>query len=161
MLSLLLYWDLLGFLVRLFVLDETISFSAVKTSTQEVQAGANIHFETELIDTHNGFSPASGIYVIPMDGIYEVNVNLFKMNGTIYNDVFAELLVGDTALASISNYEANVGGKFHSSASVIREFRVNDFLRVRSSSAKSFYGAPQSSGSQFSAKYLGPPLNKS
>ena len=135
-------------------MEPLICFSAVKISTQETSAGENIRFDEEVIDTHDAYNPASGVYVIPQDGVYEAIVTIHQPSGTFYDDTIASLYVDDTFLALLFKHAPGAIG--YMTTSIIQEFRAGDALHVVSYDSSYFYGSSDYRATQFSAKYLGP-----
>ena len=118
--------------------------------------GDIIKFDYVFIDTHWLYNPNGGIFTIPLTGIYEVNVNLYKGASGTYDGVHADLYVNDTPLTRISKNVNSLDGwgTAHSSCTIIREFIIGNTLYVQAGNSASYFG-DYFARSQFNVKYLG------
>lgn len=56
---------------------ETVAASAYRgTSNQTIVTSATVAFNAKTVDTHGTFNTSTGIYTIPLSGIYKVNVTV-------------------------------------------------------------------------------------
>ena len=120
---------------------EPVAFSAALNNPIEVSEGDVVKFDFEFIDTHGLHNLDVGIVTIPQTGVYEVNVNLYKNTGTVYNQVSADLYVNESALARLYNrYVTDTQATAHGTVMIIHELTIGNTLYVRAGNAGSIYG---------------------
>ena len=110
-----------------------------------------VAFDTEVYDYDNNYNPATGVYLVPYDGLYLINA---VVSGEDYNAGHSILLDGITATLT---YELDPGYPYQStSTSIVLHLESGQEVTVKSGFTGTVSGSAYYIKSSFGATLLYP-----
>ncbi|XP_063434617.1 collagen alpha-2(VIII) chain-like [Mytilus trossulus] len=109
------------------------AFSAALTSSKSLSAKEIVKFNKVLTNIRNGYNPSTGIFTVPISGVYQFSSVVMSQSG---KKLVATLYLNDTRVSSV--YIKSIAYQT-GALSMVLDVKKGDQLTMKSDSSYSIY----------------------